>query len=277
MVTTTQPGTYIGPPPGPRPRRRGPWIALAVLTALMVVVPTATGLTGKLIRRTYVHSQSFSFPIKTLQVNSGDSTVTVVGGGRPGQVTVKQSLHWALNKPQLRLDPVGDSFRVWVVCSDGGSLFTGLDCGADIQVTVPSGVAVQSEASSGSTDISDISGAVKVKSASGELNLSGLSGPVTASVASGSIEGRGLRSPQVDARSHSGAIELAFAQAPLNVTARANSGGVTVKVPPGSRYRVNTKAASGGVDVVPPEIADDAAPGQIHVTTTSGGISIGYP
>src|SRR5262245_35279207 len=115
MVTTTEPGTFTGPPSGPRPRNRGPWIALAVLTALMVVVPTATGLTGKLIRRTYEHSQTFSFPIKTLQVDSGDAAVTVTGGGRPGQVTVKQSLHWALNKPQVKFDPVGDSFRVWVV------------------------------------------------------------------------------------------------------------------------------------------------------------------
>jgi hypothetical protein len=247
-----------------------------VLTALAVVVPTATGLTGKLIRRTYEHSQTYPYAIRALEVDLGSSSVTVAGGGPPGQVTVTQTLHWAVNKPQVKLDPVGDTFRVWVVCNDGNNPFSGLDCGADIQVKVPSGVTVRTKSTSGSTDIRNVTGAVHAKTASGELNLRDLSGPISASASSGSIEGRGLWSPTVDADNRSGEIDLAFARAPVKVDARASSGSVSIKVPSGSRYRVRTNTASGGSEVAR-DIDDSTAPGEISVHTASGHVEIGYP
>jgi hypothetical protein len=273
-MITTEPRVATEPPS--RPRRRGPWIALALLTALAVVVPTVTGLTGKLIRRTFEQTQTYSYAAKTLEVDSGAAAVTVTGGGPPGKITVVQSLHWALNKPQVKLDPVGDSFRVWVVCNDGASPFAVLDCGADIQVKVPSGVTVRTKSTSGSTDIRGITGGVHAKAASGELNLRDVGGPIEASVASGSIEGRGLWSSQVDVASRSGEIDLAFSQAPAKVDARARSGSVLIRVPAGSHYRVRTNTGSGNVELAR-GIDDGPAQGEISAYTGSGPVEITYP
>jgi len=275
MVTTTGPGTFTGPPPGPRPRRRGPWIALAVITALVVVLPTATGLTGKLIRRTQQREQTYPHPvIRGLDVDSDSAAVTVVAGP-PGQIKVTQSLHWTTSKPHVRLRWDGDTFRVLVQCEDVGPPFAALDCGADVQLAVPPQVTVRTESSSGSTEIRGITGEVRAKANSGEIDLRNLGGPVTASTMSGEVAGHDLWSPRVDARATSGEIRLNFSRPPTKVSARANSGGVRIDVPRGSQYRVQTDATSGGQDVAR-GIASTTASGEIFVATTSGGIKIDY-
>ncbi|MEV0401906.1 DUF4097 family beta strand repeat-containing protein [Actinoallomurus sp. NPDC050550] len=258
-----------------RPRRKGLWLAVAVLTAFVVVVPNGVQIWGRLIRQTY-RSQimSSAHPITALVVEVGAGDVEVTAGPA-GQVTVKQTLKWALNKPHVEQRWDGTTLRLRAACGSGSPLFSSLECGVGLDVQVPAGVALQATSSSGTVGAHGLTGAVRLQTTSGVVSMERLAGPVWVRASSGAIKSTDLRSSQVDAQLSSGAMTLAFQEAPRDVRARASSGSITIMVPRGQRYRVTGGSSFTGVGVSP-GLRDDASDHHIDVHASSGSTVVGY-
>ncbi|GAB3958547.1 hypothetical protein GCM10029978_003690 [Actinoallomurus acanthiterrae] len=262
--------------PPQRPRRKGLWLTVAALTAFVVVVPNGVQIWGRLIRQTY-HSQIMTgaHPITALVVEVGAGDVEV-SSGPAGQVTVDQTLKWALNKPHIEQRWDGTTLRLRAACGAGSPLFSSLECSVGMDVQVPAGVALQATSSSGTVGAHGLTGAVRLQTSSGVVSMDRLTGPVWAHASSGVINGTDLASSQVDAELSSGAMTLEFQQAPRDVTARASSGSITIMVPRGQRYRVTGGSSFGGPDVSP-GLRDDASDRHVDVRSSSGSAEVQYP
>ncbi|MGH3912613.1 MAG: DUF4097 family beta strand repeat-containing protein [Pseudonocardiaceae bacterium] len=172
--------------------------------------------------------------------------------------------------------------------SDGDTVVLG-DCGwrctVDYELVVPPGIRVEGktesgsvtvdgaetvdvEVSSGSIDLSNVTGAVAATTSSGSVTLARIGGPSTAHSSSGSITGRGLAGP-VDATTSSGDVTLDLT-GQQDVHAETSSGDVALTVPPGN-YRVD----SPGGDEERIEVVDDPnARYTLELSTSSGDVSV---
>ena len=106
----------------------------------------------------------------------------------------------------------------------------------------------------------------------GGIEVDGMSAQVTASTDSGGVEGHDLTSRQVNAKADSGGVELDFTQAPDDVSAETDAGGVTVTVPGGTSYAVQASSDAGGKSVDVQE--DQSSPHKIKAKSGAGGVEI---
>jgi hypothetical protein len=127
------------------------------------------------------------------------------------------------------------------------------DCGIAYDVTVPASLAV--------TVVDD----------AGEVTVAGVAGAIDVTDSAGHVEGRDLRAPSVRVEASAGAVNLAFAAAPTDVTAHSNAGEVTAAVPSGS-YAVDafSKAGARIVDVA----NDPSAARHVKVSSNAGPVSV---
>src|SRR5262249_26281266 len=113
--------------PPQRPRRRGLWLTVAALTAFVVVVPNGVQLWGRRIRQPYGSQiMSGTHPITALVVDVGAGDIEATAGPA-GQVTVNQTLKWALNKPHIEQRWEGTTLHLKSVCGSGSELFNSLE------------------------------------------------------------------------------------------------------------------------------------------------------
>jgi hypothetical protein len=257
-----------------RPRRRGIWIAVAVVTAFVIVVPLGVQIWGRLIRQTRTDTVSYRHPIRALEIDSPDGAVTV-GAGPAGQVSVRRTLTWALSRPNVRQTWDGDTLRIDVTCRRA-ELYSSLECGADLDLRVPADVSVRASVTSGKIDVRNIAGGLHLRTTAGIVRMTDVSGGIWARSRSGTIAGTALTAPKVDAEVTSGQIRLGFTGPPEQVTAATASGTVSIGVPPGFRYRVGGTTASGSRHV-DPALVDAGSSRIITLTAVSGAVTLGYP
>lgn len=257
-----------------RPRRRGVWIAVAVVTAFVVVVPFGVQVWGRLIRQTRTDTVAYHHPITALEIDSPHGAVTV-GPGPAGQVTVRRTLTWALSRPDVRQTWDGDTLRISVMCQRA-KLYSSLECGAGLDLRVPADVAVRAAVTSGKVDVRDLAGGVRLRATAGVVRMTRVSGAIWARSESGTITGTALTAPTVDTAVTSGRIRLGFTGPPERVTAATVSGAVSIGVPPGVRYRVGGTTAHGSRHV-DPALVDAGSNHAITLTTVSGSVALGYP
>jgi putative adhesin len=124
-------------------------------------------------------------------------------------------------------------------------------CVIEYSVTVPEGVRVSANVTSGSLNLKGVS-TVDATTTSGSITISDATGAISARTDSGTITGAGLRSGAVVASAKSGSISLELA-APGDVQATTTSGSLGLTVP-SAAYRVDATAGSGGADI---RIAND--------------------
>jgi DUF4097 and DUF4098 domain-containing protein YvlB len=100
---------------------------------------------------------------------------------------------------------------------------------------------------SGGIEVRDISAEVRASADSGGIRLGRIGGSVTARVDSGGIDAIDIAGG-IDAEADSGSIRLAQTK-PAPIRAKADSGGITVRLAPGAGYDVNAAAESGSISV----------------------------
>jgi Putative adhesin len=241
-------------------RTRGLWIAVAVLTAVVVLVPTGVSTWGKVNQTSEPVRHDFgAASALTVDVGAGEA---VIQAGRTGQVTLRGTLTWSLFKPVVTWSWSRGALAIAVRCGPRTPVpvsdVLGSGCwGVVLRLTVPPGLAVTAAASSG------------------EVLAQGLAGPLRLTATTGSIDGTGLGSARVTAGLTSGEISLSFARPPSAVAATVTSGSVQIAVPDRSRYRVASRAGSGSVTVAG-GLADGSARRRIGVSVGSGSVSVGY-
>ncbi|MCP2335673.1 DUF4097 family beta strand repeat-containing protein [Actinomadura rupiterrae] len=271
MSVTDEPLTAS--PPSGRPRNRGPWYALAALTAALVVVPAGLEVVGVQMRHGSDVSETLTRHVRAVEVEAASASVTVRASSGPSRI--RRDLHWVLTRPRVTTDWDGDTLKLKVTCGDGGVIGWSL-CDANVTVDVPADVAVSGRMSSGTLAVSGLTGKVEVRNNSGTLDLSDLAGPLRAKVASGSINGRRLRSDDVNVSSGSGSVKLGFTAPASRVVARTGSGSIDLGFPAGSHYLVTGHSGSGSRNF---EDGIEGGPGTadtLDVTTGSGAVDVHY-
>ncbi|WP_329398629.1 hypothetical protein [Streptomyces melanogenes] len=268
-----------GPGPGPggeRPRHRGIWILVAVLSALFAIAPLGIEVYAQCARQTSSHTSvatSDHHPVKTVQVDSGSAELTVVPGAE-GEVRIQERLSWSLRKPKVAKEWDGDTLKLRPEC-DGTFALTSLGCSVQLDLTVPAGVALKVNSGSGTVRVSGLTGPVDVDGGSGSVKLYGVRGPIDASVGSGSFSGAAIASTEAEVHSGSGHAELEFVTPPRRVTASTGSGSVDLRVPVGSHYRVEGAKGSGTRDIED-SLPDPASDRLIKVSSGSGTATLDY-
>jgi hypothetical protein len=257
-------------------QRTGWWVLSAVVIAVTATL-TAGGMVGWMVQRSSA-PQTTAYPaaqIRSVQLNTGSATVQITPA-KDGRATVTRGLRWVFTQPQVseHLDPTSGTLSVDASC-DGLKFFGDGGCSVQLDIAVPSTVAVNARVDSGSLGVTDVSGPVTAMADSGEIDLNRVSGPVDVRVGSGQISGTSLRSGQVAAQAGSGEVDLDFTAAPTSVTAHATSGEVLMTMPHNTQYRVTatTAARSTSVD---PALVSPSATGTIIVSVTSGEADVRY-
>ncbi|GAA1353946.1 hypothetical protein [Streptomyces beijiangensis] len=260
-----------------RRRFRGPWITVAVLSALFIVAPVGAEAWAQLARQSHSYTSTETTEqhrVRAVEVDGGSSDVSV-SAGTDNAVKIHQELSWSLRRPVVHRSWDGDTLKVSTAC-DGVLALTSLGCEIKLELAVPAGISVKVVNSSGPVRVSGLAGPLDVRSTSGSVQLYGVRGPVKAKVGSGSVKGVALGSPTVDARAGSGQVSLDFAAPPRELTGSVGAGEFAATVPPGSRYRVQGSTGSGSreIDSALTEPASDLV---IDASSGSGTVRIGYP
>ena len=216
--------------------------------------------------------------ISTVQLAAKSADVTIKVSGDDKTTVQEKRTFWLWKK--------GDAYSV-----DDGVLKLDGDCGwqcsADFVVTVPRGTKVTGEngsgdisiagvsgvdakSRSGTIEISDVTGDVKVDLTSGDVKVNDLTGKLDVRATSGDIEAAGLKGGAVNVETTSGDLELELAEA-NDVRAKGTSSDIEVTAPAGG-YDVSTESRSGDVDN---GLGDDPNGSHtIQATTTSGDIEL---
>ncbi|WP_405780942.1 hypothetical protein [Streptomyces sp. NBC_00859] len=258
-------------------RRRGTWIGVAVLSALLLVIPVGAEAWAQLARQTRSFTSTETVEqhaVRAVDVDSGSSDVSISAGtGR--EVRIHQELNWSLRRPVVDRYWDGTTLRVRTRC-DGTLALTSLGCSVRLDLAVPPGVAVRVVSGSGQVRVSGLIGSVDLRSGSGGLQLYGVAGPVKVRTGSGAVEGIALTSKTVDAGTGSGDARLEFAAPPEKLTGSVGAGVFSATVPLGSHYRVRGGTRSGTWSVEK-GVDDPAADHRVDVSSRAGTVHIGYP
>jgi Putative adhesin len=273
-------GTDAPTRPPQAPRSWGWQLIAAALTVLAVIAagvtawlwlrPTAhlTALTRSGVQTARYRRVTRAVPARlVLRVDSGGLSIR---SGPAGRVTEQRQLTWSTRRPVVTESLAGGTLTITSRCPAGQRT-----CGAQLELTVPSGVAVQAELAAGNVAVSGLRGQVSVTASSGAIRLTSLAGPVRANSDSGDIVGEALTSGQVQARDDAGDISLAFAAVPGAVSATSDAGEVSIEVPrrPGGyRVRASTTAGDRSVSVQ----QDPRSAHAITVASDAGDVAVAY-
>jgi hypothetical protein len=220
----------------------------------------------------------------SLTVDSGELSI---GPGAPGRLRVTGTARYALARSVVKWQSGPAGVSVSSRCRQ----LTG-PCSFDYAVAVPPvGIAAVEDSSgdmtargltgrltlragSGNIRVSSLSGKVRISDGSGDVSGSSLLGPeLTISDDSGNVTLTGLASPDVTETSQSGDTTLTFASVPARVQVSADSGNVTLVLPPGAAaYRVTARSSDAIPAVHVP--TNSSSPHVITVTDQSGNITI---
>ncbi|MFF1903399.1 DUF4097 family beta strand repeat-containing protein [Kitasatospora sp. NPDC058218] len=183
-------------------------------------------------------------PVQVLVIEGRIGGITVRGGGDAVKVAEHQNYRGAA--PRSSHEVRDGTLTLRYDCDD---------CGVGYEVDVPAGTRV------------------RVSAETGGVRLTGLAGEVEAKVGTGGVEASGLTSPVVRLSTGTGGIEASFAGSPDTVEARAETGGVRVRVPAGEAYAVDASAGTGDVSVEVPR--RPGAVRSITARTGTGGVTVG--
>jgi hypothetical protein len=193
-----------------------------------------------------VHTISF-------QGRAGHVKVTAAtSGSGAGAIGVTERASFTSSKPVTSHDVSGDTLELREEgCPDRP---VNGPCQVEWDITAPAGTVLD------------------LRTNAGGIEVDGMAAQVKATSDSGGVEGHDLTSRQVNAKADSGGVELDFSQAPDDVTASTDAGGVTVTVPGGTSYAVQAGSDAGGRSV---DVQEDASsPHKIVAKSGAGGVEI---
>jgi hypothetical protein len=218
-------------------RGRLAWLVTGLVTTVVAIALAASGIWYLAAFPEHLHPQD-----ETISYAGHPDLVTVqlsdgniaIANGPPGRVFVTRHLLWSGSMPEIDQQWNGHALKVVQDCPSGFDE----TCTVSYQITVPPGVA---------------------------LDLQTYSGNITAI---------GSRSPQTQASTYAGDVQLGFAAPPDSVYASSDAGNVMISVPSGDSYAVHQQAPNGNWDVG--VVADPTAARSITAISASGNVAVGY-
>lgn len=269
------PYAYLPPPPPgglvPRrpPRRSVVWTVVGSVLAVGLLAASAFQVVDLLAHGERELVWVFDEPITTLVVDqSGDGSVHVVGAP-VDEVTVRARVGDGLRDTAFGHRVMGDRLEVTASCPN----FGGVWCSVDYEIEVPHDTVVRVHNDEG-TRVENIAGDVEVRS-SGSIDVSGLSGLTLLSTGNGSVRASAMRSEVVEASSINGSVHVTMEVPPRSVIAKTGDGSVEVLVPrTADTYSVDVDSDVGSrtVDVV----SDPTSERRLTARTSNGSARLGY-
>ncbi|MFD9727398.1 hypothetical protein [Streptomyces sp. NPDC059072] len=254
----------------PRRRHRRTWITVALVGALLVLLPTVwQAWSLGTVRREVLPGGSDGRSVSALEIVGGDADITVTPRG-DRQVGYRAEVAWSLGRPSVETSRLGDTLRLTARCpgADSWQVFAA-GCSVKLAVTVPAGIPVKVTARSGRVSLSGLGGTVDAEVDSGRVEINGLRGPLRAKVDSGRLHAADLTSPQIDVRVGSGNAAVTFIAPPDQVVGKVGSGRLAVFVPVATTFRTTCDAGSGRCEV-PDGLRDETAPRTLDMEAGSG-------
>jgi hypothetical protein len=193
---------------------------------------------------------TWSQPVTKVVVDTGTGSVELRTGAPGSPVVARRETRWSLGGV-----PTADEAVAGGVLTLRTSCRGLWPCAVAYVVTVPPGVDVAVDTSTGSVE------------------ARGLDGDLEVGTSTGSIELTGLRSDRVDAQASTGSVELGFVEAPQDVRAGTSTGSVEVVVPAdGTAYAVQTDTSVGSTEVAVP--VDSSSSRRIDARTSTGSVEV---
>lgn len=256
-------------PTAPRKRLSRPFVVVCAGLGVLTVVYFALSFVALGVRQTKTTAASYA-GVDRLQIDGGSGDVTLIGEQRD-DVRVVARTKWGLDEPD-HLQQFSDG----VLKVDGGCGFWGgfgIDgCTTDFEIHVPADIPIRAEVDAGDLRASGLDGRVQLEANSGDVRVEDVSGPLTVDVDSGDVMVIGYRGRDASVGANSGDLEIRTQVVPDRIKAVTDSGDVTIAVPGGEVYDVDTETDSGDTDVQVDQSVD--APRTIEANTNSGDVRV---
>lgn len=238
----------------------------AVLTTGVLVLATIVGI-NLLVRSSTKRSEVIAAPVERVTLTV-DGNVTIKPA-TDGRVRVSRTSTFGLTAPKVATSTVDGVLTVSARCDDAVVAI----CTNDLVLALPADTDV-TIAASNDVDVTGLSGRVDVNAGGGDVTMRGLSGAVTADVAAGSIDGFDLAGGPTLLRSGGGSVSVEFVEVPADLEVTSAAGGIAVRVPRGSAYRVVATAGVGSTQV---DVATDpTSPHRIVARSRFGTVDVTY-
>ncbi|GAA3437528.1 DUF4097 family beta strand repeat-containing protein [Kutzneria kofuensis] len=233
------------------------------IVGLVVVGACVAGGCGNLLPpQSMSDTKTLDQKVTAIKLDGRSGSLRVQGQAGLSKVTVERTIKYHDGSPNQ------DTYRV-----DGDVLVLtgqcGSNCDVSYEVTVPAGLPVSGQTSTGHIDLRNV-GAVDVTTSTGGVDLTDVAGAVKAETTNGEITGTGLHAGGVQAHTTNGSIDLTLLE-PADVTARTSNGQIKLAVPTGS-YRLSTGTHNGHRKI---GIADDPnGKNRLDLNTDNGSIEV---
>jgi hypothetical protein len=226
-----------------------PVMALGV-ALLAASAPAIAGCGARISQTTAENSYTVTEPVTSLKIDNPVGN-TQIEGTDADTISVTEQLHYTGNPPQTSYPITGGQLGLSYTCP---GVFDVNSCSVTYLVKVPRRLAVQIDDNVGST------------------TLTGLAGQLTVTSSTGNINATGLTSATVTVHANAGTINLGFTAPPTTVDAQAQVGSITIRLPAGTVYAVDTGSQVGVADVTVQR--DPASPHRITAHSQVGSVSI---
>ncbi|WP_406449723.1 DUF4097 domain-containing protein [Streptomyces sp. NBC_00876] len=198
--------------------------------------------------------KSFAYSGKALTIDAENSTVEVVPADVDKIEVTRRVDGWVVlgsgPDPVWKLE--GDTLTLRVKCD---ALIS--DCGAQHRVKVPRGLALTVDADNGRVTASGFGTPLKLFSDNGGVVVRDVSGPLELKSDNGAVRGERISGASVVARSDNGSVKLGFSRVPDLVDTVSDNGSITIDLPAGtSRYAVSASADNGDISVRVPRSSE---------------------
>lgn len=245
-----------------RKAARAAIVVIAGLVAVSVLAGCAVSI-GALQHRTV--SYSLPGPLRALVVNAHVGSVRVTGSDS-GEVSVAERISFRGTAPAATHRAAAGTLTLDSSCPALETCTVGYD------ITVPRAMTVKVTSNVGDIRLRSLSGPVTAHTNAGDIDLDSVSGPVEATGHASSIRGQDVSSPRAALRSSAGTVDVTFSEAPATVSATADIGSVTLRVPGSVPYNVMTDTGAGSTNVS--VTRSPASPHAITAGTRIGSVTI---
>lgn len=246
------------------------WIVVASVVSVVMLTTGSFWAFNALARDTETITTVYD-EVRTVDIESGNGTITLIGGDRD-DIVVTATLTHGLRRTEEQVSIEGDRLVIRDRC--GGAPFASF-CRSDYTLQVPTDVAAVLRSRNGSVLATGIEGDVDASSSNGSVAASRIGGGLRLRTSNGRVEGSGLTSEVAEASSSNGAVDLAFDRAPRDVEVTSGNGRVEIVLPDTpDAYRIDASSDNGSVDT--PVRIDPASDRIIVAESRNGSVSVRY-
>ncbi|MFJ8919848.1 Putative adhesin [Streptomyces sp. LamerLS-316] len=248
--------------------RRTDALVAAAGTVLLVAALSGCGSTDA--EDAAAEHKSFSYGGKALTIDAENSTLELVPADVEQIEVTRRVDGWAVlgsgPDPVWKLD--GDELRLEVNCD---ALIS--NCEAHHEVKVPRGLAVTVQGDNGKVTATGFSAPLKISADNGGVTVRDISGPLDVTSDNGSIEAERISGASVIARSDNGAVRIGFTRVPDLVDTVSDNGSISIDLPAGkSTYAVSAEADNGAVSVKVPR--SDSSKHVVKARSDNGEVTV---